>query len=478
MITNIIALTIRKTSKHLLIILFSLLFTLTYGQAEKNMDKPKVDERIEILSIVFRLAGNREYSSEVFKTYTDRIAAHYSLYKDHELIKFIKQIKQESGIGYDAVMSMAVHLDDELNLQLEYIDGSLDKRWSKENAIKFSKLLKQFYRTSHSRKFFQQNKNIYREVEKRFLPIYQSIDLSWYSRFYGKEPAEKFLIVNGLGNGGGNFGAAMNIPKGKKELYAIMGTWSVDSMGMPNFSKQDYLPTLLHEFNHSFVNYLLEKDPSAFTNSGEKLFNILKEKMERQAYSSWKTMLNEALVRASVIKYMNDHHFKTEEIQQEVNEQFERGFVWIEALVSELEKFDNQRDKYPTLESYMPNIAKAYESYAINIQSFIDIYEAKKPKIVSFEELQNGQENVSSTLKQLKINFDRPLLGKGHSFNGISKESFPIIKKHIYSSDKKSVTIYWDLEENKSYEIIFTGKSFRTMDGIPMSDYLLRFSTK
>ncbi|MEN5436603.1 hypothetical protein ABE545_23430 [Sphingobacterium faecium] len=109
---------------------------------------------------------------------------------------------------------------------------------------------------------------------------------------------------------------------------------------------------------------------------------------------------------------------------------------------------------------------------------YIDIYEAKKPKIVSFEELQNGQENVSSTLKQLKINFDRPLLGKGHSFNGISKESFPIIKKHIYSSDNKSVTIYWDLEENKSYEIIFTGKSFRTMDGIPMSDYLLRFSTK
>ena len=101
MITNIIALTIRKTSKHLLIILFSLLFTLTYGQAEKNMDKSKVDERIEIVSIVFRLAGNREYSSELFKTYTDRIAAHYSLYKDHELIKFIKQIKQESGIGYD-----------------------------------------------------------------------------------------------------------------------------------------------------------------------------------------------------------------------------------------------------------------------------------------------------------------------------------------------------------------------------------------
>lgn len=445
---------------------------------EELLAKPCIDKRVEMLSIVFRLAGNPEYNSEIFKNYLDLIKTYYEPYKDHALINFVKQIKKEQGLGYDAVMSMAVHLNKELNLQAKDNIESLDKRWSKDNAIKFSKLLKQFYKDTHSEEFFNQNKNLYSEVEKRFFPIYQSIDVSWYHRFYGKEPTEKFLIVNGLGNGGANYGVAVHIPNTKKEVYAILGTWSIDSLGIPQFSKEEYVPILLHEFNHSFVNYLLEKDPSNFKNSGEQLFSLLKDKMRSQAYGSWETMLNEAMVRAAVIKYMKDHHFSPENIQDEINKQLARGFYWINELVAELEKYDTQRDKYPTLEHYMPILAQAYIAYTSNIQELMDDYEQQKPKIVSFDEIQNGELAVNTTLKQLTINFDKPLLGKGHSFNGISRESFPKITKSVYSADKRSVTIYFDLEKNKNYEIIFTGKAFRTISGIPMNDYLFKFSTK
>ena len=40
------------------------------------------------------------------------------------------------------------------------------------------------------------------------------------------------------------------------------------------------------------------------------------------------------------------------------------GFFWIAELVDELEKYNKQRDKYPTLESYMPKLAKAYKVWA------------------------------------------------------------------------------------------------------------------
>ncbi len=109
-------------SKYALIILLSLSFMLAYGQRNQIMDKPKVDERIEILSIVFRLAGNQEYSSAIFKRYVDRINEYYDPFKEHELITFVKKIKNENGIGYDAVMSMAIHLDDKLNLKEKNID--------------------------------------------------------------------------------------------------------------------------------------------------------------------------------------------------------------------------------------------------------------------------------------------------------------------------------------------------------------------
>lgn len=467
-----------KTSKYVLIILFSLSFMLTHGQRNQIMDKPKVDERIEMLSIVFRLAGNQEYSSAIFKRYVDRINEHYSPFKEHELITFVNKIKNENGIGYDAVASMAVHLDDKFNLKQKNIDETLDKRWSRANALQFATLLKKFYKDSNSKRFFQNNQALYNEVQMRFLPIYEHIELDWYSNFYGKKPSEKFLIVNGLGNGGGNYGVAIKNPRGHKEVYAIMGTWSMDSLGMAEFPLQSYLPTLLHEFNHSFVNYLLEKDTTIFRDSGVKLYSVVKEKMNRQAYGSWQTMLNEALVRAAVIKYQKDHHFSSEEISKEINGQLDRGFLWIEKLVDELEHFDRQRDKYLTLESYMPVIAKAYQSYAADISSLNDSFEERRPKIISFEGIQDGQTNVSSTIGELKINFDRPLLGQGRSLRGISKEGFPMIKGHRYSPDKKSVVIKWELEPNKTYEIIMTGNAFRTADGIPTKDHYLKFSTK
>ncbi|WP_343539563.1 DUF4932 domain-containing protein [Sphingobacterium thalpophilum] len=464
--------------KYILIAGFNLSFTIAFAQGKQVMDKPKVDERIEILSIVFRLAGSREYSSDVFKRYVDRINEHYNPFKQHELINFTKKIRNENGIGYDAVMSMAIHLDGQFNLKQKNIDETLDKRWSRDNAKQFAKLLKKFYKDSDSKRFFHDNQALYNEVKARFLPIYEHLKLDWYPRFYGKKPSEKFIIVNALGNGGGNYGVGIKSPNGHKEVYAIMGTWSMDSVGMAQFPLQSYFPTLLHEFNHSFVNYLLEKDTAIFKDSGEKLFEVVKDKMNRQAYGSWQTMLNEALVRAAVIKYQKDHNFSAEEISKETNEQLDRGFLWIEKLVDELENFDRRRDRYPTLESYMPVIADAYRSYASAISSLNDSFEAKRPKIICYEGLQDGQSNVSSTLGQLKINFDKPLLGQGRSFRGVSKENFPEIKGHHYSLDKQSVTIDWKLEPNKSYEIIITGNSFKTADGIPIKDHYLKFSTK
>ncbi|MDF2515761.1 MAG: hypothetical protein K0R59_1057 [Sphingobacterium sp.] len=467
-----------KISKYVLIVLFNLSLMFTYGQRTQIMDRPKVDERIEILSIVFRLSGNQEYNSDVFKRYIDRVNEHYGPFKEHELITFVKKVKNENGIGYDAVMSMAIHLDDKFNLKQKNSEETLDKRWSKDNAVQFATLLQKFYRDSNSKRFFQKNQALYNEVQKRFLPIYEHIDLGWYPKFYGKEPSEKFLIVNGLGNGGGNYGVSIKNPRGYKEVYAIMGTWSMDSLGMAEFPLQSYFPTLLHEFNHSFVNYLLEKDTIIFRDSGEKLYSVVKEKMNRQAYGSWQTTLNEALVRAAVIKYQKDHNFSSEEISRETNEQLDRGFLWIEKLVDELDNFDRQRDRYPTLENYMPVLAKAYQSYAADIFSLDAAFDEKRPKIISFEGIEDGQNTVNSTIGQLKINFDKPLLGQGRSFRGISKESFPMIKGHRYSPDKKSVIIDWDLEPNKTYEIIITGNAFRTADGIPMKDHYLKFSTK
>lgn len=284
--------------KFIYALLLTFLTIFSFAQQTNSLQKPKVDERIEILSIVFRLADSEEYSSGRFKIYTDKIQSYYEPYKGHELMTFIKKLRNENGVGYDAVMSMAIHLDENLNPLIPFTDKIPDERWGKKNAVEFVRLLKKFYKESNSKEFFEGNKKLYAEVSERFLPVYEHLDRSWYPKFYGKEPNENFIIVNGLGNGGGNYGPSIDLPNGKRDVYAIMGTWKTDSLGMAEFTIGNYFPTLLHEFNHSFVNHLLEENPEPFRINGEKLYKTVADEMQSQAYGNWHTMVNEACSRS------------------------------------------------------------------------------------------------------------------------------------------------------------------------------------
>jgi len=257
-----------------------------YAQEKVILEKPTVDKRTELLSIVFRLAGKQEYSSKQFKLYSDKIEQHFEKYKNHELIQFTKSIMNERGLGYDAVMSMAIHLDDNLKLLPAVKEiWQREPRWSKENVEKFVLLLQKFEKDAMFDDYFKNNADLYTETVKRFIPISELVDLTWYPKFFGKEPPEKFLVIIGLGNGGHNYGPSLDYTNGNRKVYAIMSVWSTDNEGMPAFNTL-YFQTLLHEFTHSFVNYLTEKNKDLFRESGEKLFSVVKTKMPNQ-YLSW-----------------------------------------------------------------------------------------------------------------------------------------------------------------------------------------------
>lgn len=461
-----------------LVLAVSVFFCIQGSAKEKViLDKPQVDKRVELLSLVFRLAEKPEYSSTQFKLYTDKIDNYFGKYRNHELIEFTKSVMYKNGIGYDAVMSMAIHLDENLNGLKNVTDNSLDARWVKENIVQFIRLLKQFCADTKYDTFFADNKKLYTDISDRFHPVYAQIDLDWYKKFYGKEPKEKFHIINALANGGSNYGMSLNHANGQKEVYAIMGVWTVDNTGMPEFKVDEYFPILLHEFNHSFVNYLTEQNKEAFRKSGEELYRTIKDKMQKQAYGSWEIMMSEALVRASVIKYMKDHRLGEALIEKEINDQVNMGFFWIKELVGELEKYDKQRNLYPTLEKYIPELAKAYESYPtlLTLQS-----DDKRPQVIAIDEFTNGDKTVSADLKTITINFDRPLLGKGYSVNYGSKGkgAFPPIEGINYTNGNQSVKMVVKLEKGKEYQFILSGKHFVSKDGIGMNDYEVNFQTE
>lgn len=440
------------------------------------MEKPDVDERVELASIVFRLAGNNEYNEEKFKLYTDLIEQHFKPYKNHELIRYAQKMRTEKGISYDAPMSLAISLDEKLNPLAGFAEN-VAPRWNKEDALEFVRLLQAFYKDADCETFFQNNAGLYRTVAERFSDFQQELHLAWLGAFFGKQTTENFKIIIALGNGNGCYGPSYTNPEGKKNAFAIMGVWSTDKAGMPVFDASGYSPVIIHEFNHSFVNPLLasEANKALFRKNGEAIFEMLKEEMSAQAYGNWETMLNEALVRASVIMYYKDRQTQPAAIEKRIKDELNHGFLWIRELVAELEKYEANRSAYPTLEDYMPELAKAYDLYA----EIVAQYDAKKPKVISIKEFENGSQSVDKSLKTITFNFDRPLSNAAYSvyYGEEGKEAFPQIDKFYYSDDCRSFIMETKLEADKTYHFLLTGKNFKTPEGYSLKTYDVRFRT-
>ena len=467
--------------KHLICALIICLSVQAMGQNGEILAKPKVDERVELLSIVFRLAECQEYSARRFPKYVESIEAHFGPYKNHELIKYIKNTVRPSGVGYDAVMNMAISLSDNYPFVplVPFSDDIPEARWGKKKATKFLEMLNAFYLEANAQKFFEAQEALYRQASENFSKVYEALDVHWYASFYGEEPKGEFRIINGLGNGGANYGPHITV-NDKEIVYAIMGTWSVDSLGAPMYRVDDYFPVLLHEFNHSFINHLVKLYSAELVKSGKKIYPPLEERMRAMAYGNWEVMFAEAIVRAAVIKYLKDHHHEQSLIDSRLNNEINIGFLWTAELVEELERYDRNRDQFPTLESFMPELVKFFEGIAANINALEEAVQKRRPKVVAFGPFENGSQEVDPRLQRIEITFDKAMKGSGNSisYGAKGKKAFPKISEAVYSEDKKSLTIALQLEPNKRYQFVLAGRSFTSEDGFGISDYEVNFRTK
>ncbi len=462
-------------SKIISIIIVLIVFSSCKYEEPKTLQEPRVDKRVELLSIVFRLADCNEYTSNDFAIYVEKIESHFDKYKNHELIKYIKDSIRTNGVGFDAVMKMAINITEPPLMEAitPFTENIPEERWGKENAEKFLQLLNQFYTDSDCDLFFRNNEDLYEIASKRFLNLYKEIDIDWYTDFYGESPNQEFIIVNALGNGGGNYGA--KITNNNKEIvYAIMGTWMCDSLGLPIYNTEKYLPTLIHEFSHSFVNHNIEKHKDKLASSGVVIYEPIKEMLQKQAYSNWETMYFEAVVRASVVKYLKDHNYDKAYIDKQLTSEINRGFIWTDSLVEELERYSNNREKYPTFNSFMPEIVKLFDYTAQNIEKIYKNIDERRPSILEIKPFNNGSKDVSSLITKIEIVFN-------HEIKIYNKEKLilknsnnyelPVINNISVSNNNKLLTLEVDLKPNKEYQIILNSRYIKTLEGYNTKDF-------
>lgn len=444
--------------------------------------QPTVDPRVELLSIIARLAGYEEYQTHANPAYEKDIHAHFDRHANHPLIAYTRRIRQTHGISHDAVMSMAVSLTPPPELAPRLPLSALGTpRWNKEISEQFIKLLKDFYQTARCEEFFKGQASRYKYAEATLPALFSSFDTDWYSRFYGDRTPKNFHIILGLGNQAHSYGIKLETPGAPESIYAIMGIHRLDSAGnyilAPATATSDETRLLVHEFNHSFINPAIAKHEKLLSPAGKALLAEVAPLMP-PAYRSWQTVLNESLVRAAVIRYMIAHQADKTQIDAEMNRQATEGFIWLPEIVDFLETYENNRKQYPRFENIIPLLTDTLNNAAAMM--------ARYPKVISLGEFENGNLEVSPDLAQITIRFSKPMNpAAGISIycgtQGMSHFPPMDISASSYSPDGKSFTMKWKkgekLKPNFDYSFLLKGERFKSRDGYPLMNYPVSFRT-
>lgn len=244
----------------------------------------------------------------------------------------------------------------------------MDDRWKDVDKDKFLSYLNNFYNDTKFNEFFKAHNDIYEKGIKSFQDnVTSSFNADWYSKFYGNEPQENYTIIIGFCNGGGNYGVTRQLKGRKKDIFAVVG-YFVNEEDIPMYNNR-FLPTLIHEFNHSFINHYLDENKypehvKQLEAAANALYMNSLMSMSQQAYGSWQTMINESLVRAAVICYMLDNDFEKEDIRNVLLEQVQRNFRWMPELVTLLRKYEKKQSKYGNFENFYPNVISFFKEYA------------------------------------------------------------------------------------------------------------------
>jgi len=442
-----------------------------------------VDPRVELMGVIFRLAGNPEYSRCKIESYAKAVDEHFGPFRDHEVVKLARNLRRTRGVSFDAVMSMAVHVTDAYKLEervpLDPRPPSLDARWRPDEAREFLAAARRFVKDASFKDFIEKHQKLYQGTVSRLEAVLaEHGHLEWFDEFFGPRPGAGFKVFAGLLNGPNCYGARCAIADGKEELYCVLGVWKTDLNGMPAFDRT-LVGTVVHEFCHSYTNPIVDRHEAELKKAGEAIFPYVAAAMGRQAYGNWKTMMYESLVRACTVRYTRRHQGAMAawlEIQNDAG----RKFLWVGDLAGLLGEYEKSRDKYPTLEDFAPRIVAFFDDYAPKFAKAQGKLEDKRPKVVSITPA-NGAADVDPALKQIQVVFDRPMKDGSWSMVGGGPNFPEIAGKPSYDRTGKVWTVPIKLKPNWSYRFMLNSdrfQSFQSRDGTPLDAVTVTFQTR
>lgn len=310
-----------------------------------------VEPKIELLAVVQYLADapvirKKKLYLDIQK-YSDDMSDYFSKYKGEEVVSLYKEM-METGFTYDIAPNAMLYVDDKLKLldNISLPEEIITNAGGKDKLLKFFKLLDDFRKKSKFDDFYISHNEFYNkcvsDVESRIdkLGVIDKI-----RNYYGFKQNSYNFIIQPLSIGG--YGIRIPAKDGKFDIYNFMVVPNDDA---------EFFQMIVHEFGHSYVNPLTEKNIDEI-NKYSNLFSPIKDDMAKQEYTSWKYCVNEHIVRSVAYRVLLNT-FGIEKSKQYITRDTDNKFIYINAISEKLKEYENNRDKYPTFNDFYPELIK------------------------------------------------------------------------------------------------------------------------
>lgn len=459
--------------------------SVTAQQRQAPQIDVRVDPRVELLSAVFRLAGNPEYSRARVESYAAAVDERFAPLKDHAVVAHARRLRAGRGVSFDAVASLAIHLDPAMvsdvrspqaEARFEPWPARLDARWGDARDLRlFLGELADFAQESDAAEFFASQRSLYDHSVRQVQALLdEHADLAWFDEFFGARARSRFRLAIGLLNGGNSYGPSVELPDGSEELYCVLGCWTTDDEGMPLFPRT-VLQTIAHEFCHSYCNPIVDAHLDELQPAGEALFELVADAMRRQAYTTARILLCESLVRACVVRYVAQQ-LGDAAARREVEMQRRNSFVWTGELAELLTEYERDRKRYATLDAFVPRLVTFFADYVPRLREDV----GSRPRVSSITP-QNGADDVDPETTAIVITFDRPMQDRMWSVVG-GGETFPeVTGAPSYDQARKVLTIPVALRPAWTYRFGLNSaqhNAFRSADGKILQPVDVTFTTR
>ena len=380
------------------------------GRATAQAPRIGVDRRVELMAILFKLAGNPEYNQNNFVQYNADIERHFGPFRNHEAVALARGLHERYNTGFSGVMGIAIRVTDPPELRARVSLDSLSA-----DAWRFVDAARRFSVEARADAFFAAHRVLYDSADARLRrPVERDAPFEWIARFFGVPADRDFVVVPLLANSQTNFGNCVYPQGGRLECFSILGHGRTDSAGFPAYD-ESLVETLVHEITHGYANPLAAAHREEFERSAPRIYAAVADAMQLQAYDRWTSMVNESLVHATVARYLLAHK-ETERVQAFLRDERAGSWLWVEELSDLFGRYEADRRTHPTLASFMPRVIGYFDSLPDRVPAMQRRYDAVRPRVVSLS-IENGSETVDPALREIVASFGPGMLAADGTLN-------------------------------------------------------------